>query len=306
MVDPYAQDLPRSPVTGGASLIIAWQLKDKRVLIVGGGEVASQRIESVLVADPGLVTVITPVRGLHARTKRLIDMHSECVIHYDRRFSGPAELHRMDLVLTALDDKNRSREIVEMCRTAKIPVNAADIPELCDFYFGAMIRDGPLQIMVSTNGSGPRYAGLFRDKLRQMLEGNEGQALNHVALLRKKLRERTAEDSNGIGRKRMKWMSQLCEQWSLDDFCSLTEPTLTRLLDEGWDQGRVPSPEEIVRQRKCSRKFNILESANSPVAKFEPAPESEHTSTPIMPIIVGFVAGVICTAMTGFTFIRRK
>lgn len=174
---------------GGGSLLIAWQLKDKRVLIVGGGVVASQRIESLLVTD-ALITIIAPAEGLQVRTKELISEHSSRVVHFDRRFSGADDLDGVDMALTALDDNKLSEEIVHLCRERRIPVNVADIPPLCDFYFGAQIRDGPLQIMISTNGSGPRIAALIRTKLQEGLTGQEGRAIEKVGALRDKLKER--------------------------------------------------------------------------------------------------------------------
>ena len=55
---------------GGGSLLLAWQLKDKHVVIVGGGNVASGRIESVLVAD-AFVTIIATSDSLHPLTKHV-------------------------------------------------------------------------------------------------------------------------------------------------------------------------------------------------------------------------------------------
>ncbi|KAJ7125484.1 siroheme synthase [Mycena crocata] len=249
---------PAPPSVGGGSLLIAWQLEDKNVLIVGGGEVASQRIESVLTAD-ALITVLAPAKGLHARTKELIDIHPTRITYYDRRFSGPAEIHKMDMVLTALDDVNRSREICEMCRKAKVPVNAADIPDLCDFYFGAQIRDGPLQIMISTNGNGPRMAALMKKKLQTALTGKEGEAIERVGILRAHLKERAPGVGGALGRKRMKWMSEVCNTWEVDELTELDESTITKLLDEGWENGSVPTLDQLKGQQKRSSRSQSLD-----------------------------------------------
>ncbi|KAJ7285986.1 siroheme synthase [Mycena rebaudengoi] len=245
------ETLPQS--VGGGSLLVAWQLKDKRVLIVGGGEVASQRIESVLTAD-ALITLLSPAKGLHPRTKSLIDAHPDRITYYDRRFAGVAEIHKMDMVLTALDDVNRSREICDMCRQNKVPVNAADIPDLCDFYFGSQIRDGPLQIMISTNGNGPRLAALIKQRLQGALSGNEGEAIQRVGLLRAQLKERAPGVGGPLGRKRMKWMIEVCNKWEMDELSQLDDAIITKLLDDGWDKNCVPTLEQLkgIRARKHS------------------------------------------------------
>jgi precorrin-2 dehydrogenase/sirohydrochlorin ferrochelatase len=250
------------PSIGGGSLLIAWQLKDKNVLIVGGGEVASQRIESVLTADAH-ITLLAPAKGVHARTKELVDTYPSRITYYDRRFSGPAEIHKMDMVLTALDDVNRSREICEMCRKNKVPVNAADIPDLCDFYFGAQIRDGPLQIMISTNGNGPRMAALMKKKINSALSGKEGGAIERVGVLRGQLKERAPGVGGALGRKRMKWMSEVCNIWEMDELMQLDDALITKLLDEGWDKDCVPTLDQLKGRttRKTSRHTRSSDSS---------------------------------------------
>ena len=243
-IAPMDDDL-RIKQIGGGSLLIAWQLKDKNVLIVGGGEVAAQRLQSILTADAN-ITLISPEKGLHPLTTRIIALRKDRITYHDRLFQGPEELDNMDMVLTAIDDNELSHNIVMICRERRIPVNAADIPNLCDFYFGAQIRDGPLQIMISTNGNGPRMAVLIKARLQKALSGSEGDAIVKVGQLRKKLRERAPGVGGPLGQERMKWMTKLCNQWEMEDFSSLDEAMMDSLLDEGWEKNRrVPTVQEV-------------------------------------------------------------
>ena len=155
---------PEIPLDGG-SLLLAWQLKDKRVLIVGGGEVASTRIRSILTTD-ALITVIAPSTGLHPDTKFYIENCSR-ITYIDNVFSGKDDLQGMDLVLTAIDDNEWSQRICTMCRVLKIPVNVADVPNLCDFYFGSQIRRGRKKQLVNCQlGFSPSSAPAFLPKCR--------------------------------------------------------------------------------------------------------------------------------------------
>ncbi len=272
-------DTSRIEQLGGGSLLIAWQLKDKNVLIVGGGEVASQRIESILTAD-SYITVISPETGLHPRTKHFIALSADRISYFNRPFRGAEDLDGKDMVLTALDDNALSQRIVEMCRERRIPVNAADIPNLCDFYFGAQIRDGPLQIMISTNGNGPRMASLIKTRLQKGLSGREGEAITKVGQLRSKLKERAPGVGGSLGRERMKWMSTLCNTWEMEDFMHLDNTMMDKLLDEGWNEDkRVPTPRELGLP---SRFYNLSALLQT-------------TSMPIFPTGLAFVAGVLTT-----------
>lgn len=281
-----ALDIP--PVVGGTSLLIAWQLKGKQVLLVGGGEVASTRIEPILAADANIV-LLSPSEGVCARTRGYLAQYPDRITHYDRLFTGPAELHKMDMVLTALDDTTRSREIVEMCRKNKIPVNAADIPDLCDFYFGAQVRDGPLHILISTNGSGPRLAALIKNKLKNALSGLEGEAIRRVGVLRERLRDRAPGVGGPVSRKRMKWISEVCNQWEIEELIQLDDAAITRLLDQGWEENEVLSPKEVGVSSKPS-------SSSLPI----PLPSSPS----VWPVAASFVCGAF--AVFALNTLRRR
>ncbi|EED79560.1 predicted protein, partial [Postia placenta Mad-698-R] len=225
-----------SSFTGG-SLLLAWQLKGKRVLIVGGGDVASGRIESVLVAD-ALVTLIAPHDGLHPLTKRFIES-SDRITYHDRTFAGPEDLVDVDMVLTAIDDVETSRAICAMARALKIPINVADIPPSCDFYFGSQIRSGPLQIMISTNGQSPKLANIIRRRIENSLPEHAGEAIEKVGQLRNKLRERAPGVGGELGKRRMRWMVDVCTAWEMEDLAALDGEMMAKLLDDGWEYNRV-------------------------------------------------------------------
>jgi precorrin-2 dehydrogenase/sirohydrochlorin ferrochelatase len=111
--------------------------------------------------------------------------------------------------------------------------------------------------MVSTNGNGPRMAAIVRRFISKKLPKNTGQAIIKVGQLRKKLR-RIAPDIEE-GPKRMKWyglyfrililerrmltpirMSDVCEAWTLEDLCDMTDDDMEQLLTH-YEPNDVPS-----------------------------------------------------------------
>ena len=204
-------------VEGGGSLILAWQVRNKRVLVVGGGEVslrlddttstgklteakvAAGRILNVLNAD-AKVTVISPRDGLNNEVAYRVAQKE--VDYVDRKFE-PSDLDGVDMVLTAVDDPEASSQIWKLCKERRIAANIADVPPECDFYFGSVHRDGPLQIMVSTNGNGPKLASIVRKQIAASLPVNIGEAVQKVGMLRKKLRKVAPNIEEGP--KRMQW-----------------------------------------------------------------------------------------------------
>ncbi|KAH9966486.1 putative NAD(P)-binding-domain-containing protein [Russula dissimulans] len=245
------------------SLLIAWQLKDKHVLVIGGGQVASSRVQHVLAAGAN-VTVVSPAQGLSEQTKSLIEdsdrrrpsssqdpedqqQNQNHIVFHDRTFLS-TDLDDADMVLTAIDDVELSREIGASCRAHRIPVNVADDPSYCDFYFGSQIRQGPLQIMISTNGKSPKLANVIRRRIEESVPKGAGEAIEKVGLLRERLREREPEVGGEVSKRRMRWMSELCARWELDDLAGLDDVQIERLLDEGWEKNLVPSRDSLMSQ----------------------------------------------------------
>ncbi|KAL0946639.1 hypothetical protein HGRIS_012835 [Hohenbuehelia grisea] len=279
-----------APQLSGGSLLIAWQLRNKHVLIVGGGEVASGRIESILVADAS-ISLICPRAGLHPRSRRLIEQHPDRITYHDRVFSGPGDLEDIDMVLTAIDDVSRSREIYSLCRDTKIPVNVADIPDACDFYFGSQVRDGPLQIMISTNGESPKMSAMIRRRIERCLEGYEGEAIAKAGVLRQQLKERAPGVGGDVGRRRMRWMIDICNAWEMEDFTLLDDEMIKRLLDEGWEKNIVPSVEDVGgTSRRASRRREDPEAS---------------TLSIVLPSLGAFLAGA-AFATLGLMLKRRR
>lgn len=184
----------------GGSLIVAWQVRDKNVLVVGGGNVAAGRIVNVLDAD-AIVTLVCPRKGMNPEVAYRVETGQ--VAHYRDKEFDDSDLDGTDMCLTAVDSPEVSTRIWKLCKERKIPVNVADVPSECDFYFGSQHRDGPLQIMISTNGTAPKLANLIRLRIAECLPSNAGRACLNVGKLRRKLRgiaPGTAE-----GSKRMRW-----------------------------------------------------------------------------------------------------
>jgi len=124
------------------------------------------------------------------------------ITHLDRKFE-PYDLNDAAMVLVAIDDPDASTQIWKLCKERNIPANIADVPPECDFYFGSVHRDGPLQIMVSTNGKGPRLASIIRRHIAKSLPKDAGKAIESIGQLRAKLRR--IAPNPGDGPKRMGW-----------------------------------------------------------------------------------------------------
>lgn len=163
------------------------------------------------------MTVICPASGLNPEVLHRKEQNE--ITHIDRNFipSDLDESNDISMVLCAVDDPVASSEVYKLCKEKHIAANIADVPPECDFYFGSVHRDGPLQIMISTNGNGPKLANIVRRRIAANLPENVGDAVMKVGALRKKLRKVAPNIEEGP--KRMQWYvnSSVCIRRSYAD-----------------------------------------------------------------------------------------
>lgn len=171
------------------------------------------------------MTVVSPRSGLNPEVAYRIQRNQ--VDYVDRKFE-PSDLDGVDMVLTAVDDPEASSQIWKLCKERRIAANIADVPSECDFYFGSVHRDGPLQVMVSTNGKGPRLANIVRRRIAASLPSNTGEAITKVGKLRQMLRKVAPNIEEGP--KRMAWMIKVSDAYSLEDLCEMDERDMASLL----------------------------------------------------------------------------
>ena len=223
-----------SPIEGGASLMVAWRLEHKRVLVVGGGKVAAGRVRLALEADAH-VTVVAPELGVELRRRlEAGELHWEV---------GPFEAPDLDghhMVLVAIDDAEESARIAREARRRHIPVNVADVPELCDFWFNSVFRDGPLQVAVSTGGQGPSIAARLVREIGASIPREVGRGITRFGALR--ARVRATDPGAEASPRRMRWLAEIGRTWPYERLAALADEQIDALV-RVYHSGKSPTDE---------------------------------------------------------------
>ena len=140
------------------------KLEGKRCLVVGAGKVGEPKIGGLIETGARVHVVALEasetVHGWANAGKIALELRAFSVEDLDGTF--------LAVVATASRDLNAS--IYHQAERRGILCNVVDVPEYCDFYYGAVVRRGDLQIAISTNGQSPSLA----QKLRQQLEKQFG------------------------------------------------------------------------------------------------------------------------------------
>ena len=216
------------------SLMLAFRLESKRVIVIGAGEVAAGRVQLALDAKADVV-VIAPQLG-HALTLR---HHREEFTWWPRAWE-PGDEADAAMVLVAVDDPEVGPEVAARCRAQKIPVNVADVIPLCDFWFPSVHRDGPVQIAVSTNGTGPALARRIRERIARALPHDLGDALTRFGALRTAVRQ--ADPAPQSSTRRMAWLTSVAETFSWRRLAALSETGIQGLV-EAYQRYLPPKPQ---------------------------------------------------------------
>ena len=85
------------------------------------------------------------------------------------------QLDGVTLVFAATGNGELDRKIVAAARRKKIPANAVDQPDQCDFYTPALVNRAPVAVAIGTEGAGPVLAQMIRAQVDQMLSPSLGR-----------------------------------------------------------------------------------------------------------------------------------
>ena len=163
------------------------ELKGRRVVIVGGGNVAVRKAETIL--DTGARLVVVTRRIDDTLRKVCAGTTAELIeSKYSKDYIGGATL-----VIAATNDEALNKQIYKDCQQLEILCNVVDSPQLCDFYVPAVVRRGDLQIAVGTEGTCPAYAGHLRKKLEKIFTEKHGEFLSALEAIRGFVIEKLAD-----------------------------------------------------------------------------------------------------------------
>jgi siroheme synthase-like protein len=140
------------------------KLRDRLVVIVGGGAIAQGKIEGLLAAEARVRVVAPEV------TPAIAQWISQGKVEWQAKTFAPSDLDGAFLVIAATSAPGVNEAVFNEADVRGILCNAVDDIEHCHFYYGSVVQRGDLQIAISTNGKSPALA----QRLRGLLEKQFG------------------------------------------------------------------------------------------------------------------------------------
>ncbi|MFI1745164.1 precorrin-2 dehydrogenase/sirohydrochlorin ferrochelatase family protein [Thalassobellus sediminis] len=158
--------------------------KSLNVLIVGGGNVAEEKLTFLLKSSPDAhVTMVSPMfrGGTIALAKK------GCVTlvkgKYRKRY-----LKGKHMVVATTDVPEVNVKVHKHCRKKSILVNVADNPPYCDFYMGGIVTKGNVKVAISTNGKSPTTAKRLRQFFEDVIPENVDDLVKNLNEYRKTIK----------------------------------------------------------------------------------------------------------------------
>lgn len=136
-------------------------LDGRKVVVVGGGQVAQRKVEALLASEAAVVVISTDF------TAKLAELADNARIQIEARRYQPGDLAGAYLVISACDEAAVNQQVHSEAEQLGILCNVVDQPSLCTFHVPSVVNRGLLQIAISTGGASPALAKRIRRELQE-------------------------------------------------------------------------------------------------------------------------------------------
>ena len=146
-------------------LPIFLNIKQKKCVVVGGGEVAFRKATLLLRAGADLHIVAASLTD---------ELHNLCISHdctiTIRKFEE-ADLSDAILVVAATDELETNKRVSVIASKLNIPVNVVDQPDLCSFIMPSIVDRSPIVVAISSGGASPILTRKLKELNETMIPG---------------------------------------------------------------------------------------------------------------------------------------
>ncbi|MEH0875199.1 siroheme synthase CysG [Pectobacterium cacticida] len=159
-------------------------LRQRPVLVVGGGEVATRKIH-LLQRAGAEVKIVAQVLAAP-----LAEQHQAGQLEWLAQSFTPELLSGVFLVIAATDDAELNAAVYEAANQRHLLVNVVDDQPKCSFIFPSIVDRSPLVVAISSGGQAPVLARLLREKLESLLPTSLGTMADIAGSWRDRIKSR--------------------------------------------------------------------------------------------------------------------
>lgn len=161
------------------------KLENLRLLIIGGGNVALEKLQAVIHNSPATsisLVSITINEEIYSLSKKYP------TIKILQKPYSISDVEDADIIIVAVNNINLSEQIRDDAHLKSKLVNIADKPGLCDFYLSSIVKKGSVKIAISTNGKSPTIAKRLKEVINNMIPDEMEDVLQNMQIIRENIK----------------------------------------------------------------------------------------------------------------------
>jgi precorrin-2 dehydrogenase/sirohydrochlorin ferrochelatase len=174
------------------------KLDNKKILIVGGGYIAHEKLTHLLDFTNEIKVI---AKEISEEMSQLIEKNGLC---YEKRAYKKGDIKECTIVIVAVDDIGLQKMIFEESKEYGVLCNSVDSVDYCDFIFPSYVKKDDLTIAISTSGASPALAKHLRIYLSKLIPPSISEFLDEMKSLRKSLPK---------GKERMKMLDKRAKKF---------------------------------------------------------------------------------------------
>ena len=144
-------------------------LENKKVLVIGGGKVATKKIEKILEYGAD-ITVVTE----NVVEEKLLKLGNVKIENNQKIENNKAKIEKLVkgyfLIIAATDNEELNENIANVCDSNGMLVNNVSSKIKMNAMFGGIVKNSEFQIAISTSGKNCKRSRAMKSEIQKVLD----------------------------------------------------------------------------------------------------------------------------------------
>ena len=144
-------------------------LENKKVLVIGGGKVATKKIEKILEYGAN-ITVVTE----NVVEEKLLQLENVKIENNQKIENDKAKIEKLVkgyfLVIAATDNEELNENIANVCDSNGMLINNVSSKIKMNAMFGGIVKNSEFQIAISTSGKNCKRSRAMKSEIQKVLD----------------------------------------------------------------------------------------------------------------------------------------
>lgn len=174
------------------------KLDDKKILIIGGGSIAYEKLEKLLDFTKNILIISPKI------SNNMLEKINQYNLKFENRLYQTGDIKEFSIAIVAIDDINLQAQIFEESKQYKCLCNCVDSVEYCDFIFPSYVKKDDLTIAISTSGISPAFAKHLKKYIKNIIPNGISDFLKQMKDFRNTMPK---------GKKRMQFLDKKAKNY---------------------------------------------------------------------------------------------